>query len=87
MTGIAPDAMHEYEQGENTEKEKKLVRKQLITFYETHISTILKAELCSVDISSHNNTKEASTSKFYETSTVIANRWHNLLKLLTYFGF
>lgn len=64
MTGITPDAMHEYEQGENTEQDKKLVRQQLITSYETNISTSLKAELCGLDVSNHNNAKEASTSKF-----------------------
>lgn len=63
FTGIAPDSIHEYEQGDNTEQERKLVREKLVTFYETNISTRLKADLCSLEVGNHNHAKEASTSK------------------------
>ncbi|KAK9076051.1 hypothetical protein SSX86_004383 [Deinandra increscens subsp. villosa] len=59
--GIGPDAIQECEQGENTERERKLVRQQLITSYDTNISTRLKAEICSLDIANLDHAKEAST--------------------------
>ncbi|KAF5727626.1 ABC transporter G family member 14-like isoform X1 [Tripterygium wilfordii] len=55
--GIKPDSKQGSEQGEISEQEYKLVKKTLISAYEKHISTRLKAELCNVDV---NNTKDSS---------------------------
>lgn len=73
MTGIAPDAMQEYEQGEDTEDERKLVRQELVTFYDTNISTRLKADLCSLEITNHDHAKEASTSKSLKINIHLVN--------------
>nr|XP_043608325.1 ABC transporter G family member 14-like [Erigeron canadensis] len=80
--GIAPDAMHEYEQGENTEHERKLVREQLVSSYETYISTRLKADLCSVDISNHNHGKEASRRSHGKSEQWCTSWWHQFKVLL-----
>ncbi|KAL4592960.1 hypothetical protein LXL04_005969 [Taraxacum kok-saghyz] len=52
--GIAPDLIHDYEQGENTEDEKKSIREQLITCYETR----LKTDVPDFDVCKYNIGKE-----------------------------
>nr|KAJ0208615.1 hypothetical protein LSAT_V11C400187690 [Lactuca sativa] len=54
MEGIAPDSMHDYEQGENTDDEKKSIRQQLISCYETR----LKTDVCDLDVGNYNPGKE-----------------------------
>ncbi|KAM0059640.1 putative ABC transporter, AAA+ ATPase domain, ABC-2 type transporter [Helianthus debilis subsp. tardiflorus] len=81
--GIAPDAMQEHEQGETTEQEQKLVRQKLKTAYETNISTRLKADLCSVDVSNHiNHAKEASTRTHVQPEQWCTSWWHQFTVLL-----
>ncbi|KAI3680016.1 hypothetical protein L2E82_50753 [Cichorium intybus] len=75
--GIAPaDFMHEYDHGENTEQERQSVRQQLITSYETNISTRLKAELCS-----HNHAKEGPTNNV-KSEQWCTSWWHQFKVLL-----
>ncbi|KAI3812628.1 hypothetical protein L1987_17339 [Smallanthus sonchifolius] len=80
--GIAPDAMQEYEHGENTEHDQKLVRQKLNTCYETNISTRLKADLCSLDISNHNHAREASTRNHGKSEQWCTSWWHQFTVLL-----
>ncbi|KAI3694308.1 hypothetical protein L1987_77272 [Smallanthus sonchifolius] len=80
--GIAPDAMQEYEQGENTEHEQKSVRQKLITSYDTNISTRLKAELCSLDITNPDHAKEASTRNNVKSEQWCTSWWHQFKVLL-----
>ncbi|KAM0026847.1 putative ABC transporter, AAA+ ATPase domain, ABC-2 type transporter [Helianthus debilis subsp. tardiflorus] len=80
--GIAPDAMQEYEQGENTEHERKLVRQKLITSYDTNISTRLKAELCSLDITNNDHAKEASTRNQVKPEQWCTSWWHQFKVLV-----
>ncbi|KAJ9556144.1 hypothetical protein OSB04_010758 [Centaurea solstitialis] len=68
--GIAPDLIHDYEQGENAEGERKSVKQQLITCYETNISTRLKTDLFNLDVSNYNPAKEDSSR-----SRVQAAQW------------
>ena len=63
FAGIGPDDTNTFEQGEDTEQERKLVRDVLISAYDKNISTRLRAELCSLDINNYNYTKDATTSK------------------------
>ncbi|KAK1438361.1 hypothetical protein QVD17_04169 [Tagetes erecta] len=79
--GIAPDAMQEHEHGENIEQEQN-IRQKLITSYETNISASLKAELCSLDISNHNHTKEASTRNQVIPEQWCTSWWHQFTVLL-----
>ncbi|CAI9274841.1 unnamed protein product [Lactuca saligna] len=79
--GIPPDSMHEYEQGENTEQERKSVRQKLITSYEANISTRLKAELCSQDASKHNHTKDGSI-RTVKSEQWCTSWWHQFKVLL-----
>ncbi|KAI3728011.1 hypothetical protein L6452_16636 [Arctium lappa] len=80
--GIGPDSMHEYDQGENTEQERKLVRQQLVTSYETNISTRMKADLCSLDVSNHNHAKEALTRNHVQSEQWCTSWWHQFKVLL-----
>ncbi|PWA97151.1 AAA+ ATPase domain-containing protein [Artemisia annua] len=80
--GIAPDSIHEYEQGDNTEQERKLVREKLVTFYETNISTRLKADLCSLEVGSYNHAKEASTRGQMKSEQWCTSWWHQFKVLL-----
>ncbi|KAL8208343.1 hypothetical protein R6Q57_007755 [Mikania cordata] len=80
--GIAPDAMQEYEQGENTEHKRKLVRQELITSYDANISTRLKADLCSLDITIHDHAKEASTRNNVKSEQWCTSWWHQFKVLL-----
>lgn len=73
--------MHEYEQGENTEQERKSVRQKLITSYETNISTRLKAELCSQDASKHNHAKDGSIRNV-KSEQWCTSWWHQFKVLL-----
>lgn len=63
MAGIGPNSMNEFDQGDKTEQECKSVRQQLISAYDNNISTILKAELCSLDVNNYNPAKDGSISK------------------------
>ncbi|XP_076920066.1 ABC transporter G family member 14-like [Bidens hawaiensis] len=80
--GIEPDAMQEYEQGENTENERKLVRQKLITSYDTSILPSLKAELCSLDITNNDHAKEASTRNHVKSEQWCTSWWHQFKVLL-----
>ncbi|CAN1306275.1 ABC transporter G family member 14 [Linum perenne] len=74
------NAQNGSEQGENTEKEQKLVRETLISGYEKNISTTLKAELCNLDISNFSYTKDTPAninSEEWSTSW-----WHQFKVLL-----
>ncbi|KAK1408609.1 hypothetical protein QVD17_40534 [Tagetes erecta] len=80
--GIAPDAMQEYEQGEDTERERKLVRQELITFYDTNISTRLKDDLCSLDVTNHDHAKEALTRNHVRSEQWCTSWWHQFKVLI-----
>lgn len=64
FAGIGPDFEHSTEQRGDTDQEKNAVRDILISAYDKNISTGLKAELCSSEVSNYNCTKDASMSKF-----------------------
>lgn len=61
ISGIAPDSKQATEQGENAEREQKLVKETLISAYDKNISTRLKAELC--DANNCNYARDGSKSK------------------------
>lgn len=67
LPGIGPDLQHATEHGDNPQQDQKSVREFLASAYDKNISTTLKIELCSSDVSNYNN-KEASTSNYLQQS-------------------
>lgn len=61
--GIGPDFQQTIDHGDCTKQDPTSVRELLISAYDKNISTRLKTELFSSDVSSYNNTKETSISK------------------------
>lgn len=80
--GIGPDPKHAFEQGESAEQEQKLVREALISAYDKNISTRLKAELCSVDISNYGYSKDASTKRDTKSEQWCTSWWHQFHVLI-----
>lgn len=65
IPGIGPDSPHATtDHSDNSQKDPISVREILISAYDKNISTRLKTELCSSDVSGYNYTKETSISKF-----------------------
>lgn len=80
--GIGPDSMHVMEQVDNLEQERKSVRQALISAYDKNISTRLKVELCSLDASNYNHTKDASTRRNAMSEQWCTTWWHQFKVLL-----
>ncbi|XP_057481035.1 ABC transporter G family member 14-like [Actinidia eriantha] len=80
--GIGPDDKNTFEQGENTEQERKSVRDVLISAYDKNISTRLRAELCSLDINNYNYTKDATTRNNVKPEQWCTSWWHQFKVLL-----
>ncbi|CAI0442001.1 unnamed protein product [Linum tenue] len=73
--GIPPDR-NGGDQGENMEKEQKLVRETLISAYEKNISTSLKAELCNLDVNSFSYIKDTPARKNTNSEEWSTSWWH-----------
>ncbi|CAI0410170.1 unnamed protein product [Linum tenue] len=73
--GIAPDR-NGGEQGENMEKEQKLVKETLISAYERNISTTLKAELCNLDVNRFSHIKDTPARKNTNSEEWSTSWWH-----------
>lgn len=69
IPGIGPDFQHTTNHSDNPQQDPASVREFLISAYEKNISTRLKIELCSSDMSSYNY-KEASARKFSSLSLI-----------------
>ncbi|PSR91728.1 ABC transporter G family member 14 like [Actinidia chinensis var. chinensis] len=80
--GIGPDDKNTFEQGENTEQERMLVRDVLISAYDKNISTRLRAELCSLDINNYNYTKDATTRNNVKPDQWCTSWWYQFKVLL-----
>nr|KAJ0226236.1 hypothetical protein LSAT_V11C100011110 [Lactuca sativa] len=78
MEGIAPDSMHDYEQGENTNDEKKSIRQQLISCYETR----LKTDVCDLDVGNYNPGKETLPRNCVESEQWCTSWWHQFKVLV-----
>ncbi|XP_057477937.1 ABC transporter G family member 14-like [Actinidia eriantha] len=78
--GIGPDKT--IEQGDNTEQERKLVRDVLISAYDKNISTILKAELSSLEVNNYNYAKDASIRNNVKPEQWCTSWWHQFKVLL-----
>ncbi|CAI9289232.1 unnamed protein product [Lactuca saligna] len=78
--GIALDSMHDYEQSENTDDEKKSIRQQLITCYETR----LKTDVCDLDVCNYNLGKEALPNRGnrMESQQWCTSWWHQFKVLV-----
>lgn len=66
LPGIGPDHQHTAENSDNPQEDPKSVREFLANAYDKNISTRLKIELGSSDISSYNN-KEMSISNYLQS--------------------
>ncbi|XP_031377217.1 ABC transporter G family member 14 [Punica granatum] len=76
--GLSPDSKNAIDQVESTDQEKKAVRDTLLSAYDKNISTRLKAELCTIDVSSYTFVKGRDTrSEQWCTSW-----WHQFKVLL-----
>ncbi|KAI3792886.1 hypothetical protein L2E82_06777 [Cichorium intybus] len=75
--GIAPDSMHDYEQGENAE-EQKTIRQQLITCYETR----LKTDVSELDVCNYNLGKEALARNHVQSEQWCTSWWHQFKVLV-----
>nr|KAJ0195349.1 hypothetical protein LSAT_V11C700382220 [Lactuca sativa] len=78
MEGIAPDSMHDYEQGENTNDEKKSIRQQLISCYETR----LKTDVCDLDVGNYSPGKETLPRNCVESEQWCTSWWHQFKVLV-----
>ncbi|KAG5248587.1 ABC transporter family member [Salix suchowensis] len=80
--GIGPDSKNGTDQGENMEKEQKLVKEALISAYQKNISTRMKAELCNSDPDSYNFTKDATAKTETKSSEQWCTSWWYQFKVL-----
>ncbi|KAM4073425.1 hypothetical protein ACJW30_10G017300 [Castanea mollissima] len=78
--GIAPDSKQATEQGENAEREQKLVKETLISAYDKNISTRLKAELC--EPNNYNYPKDGSKRHDMQSEQWCTSWWHQFRVLL-----
>ncbi|XP_065616155.1 ABC transporter G family member 14 isoform X2 [Quercus suber] len=78
--GIAPDSKQATEQGENAEREQKLVKETLISAYDKNISTRLKAELC--DANNCNYARDGSKRHDMKSEQWCTSWWHQFKVLL-----
>ncbi|XP_050265204.1 ABC transporter G family member 14 [Quercus robur] len=78
--GIAPDSKQATEQGENAEREQKLVKETLISAYDKNISTRLKAELC--DANNYNYARDGSKRHDMKSEQWCTSWWHQFKVLL-----
>lgn len=72
--GIGPDLQHSNEQSDNIQADPTYVKELLISSYDKNISTRLKTELFSSDVSSYNYAKD-SPEKW-------CNSWWHQFKIL-----
>ncbi|KAK6129888.1 hypothetical protein DH2020_036359 [Rehmannia glutinosa] len=79
--GIGPDFQHATERSDNPQQDPKSVREFLISAYDKNISTRLKIELCSSDVSSYNY-KEAPTRNDVKSEKWCTTWWHQFKILL-----
>ncbi|KAG8375225.1 hypothetical protein BUALT_Bualt10G0078200 [Buddleja alternifolia] len=80
--GIAPDIQHASDHGENAQQDPVSIREFLISAYDKNISTRLKTELCSSDVSSYNYTKETSTRNDVKSEKWCTTWWYQFKILL-----
>lgn len=74
LPGIGPDLQHATEPSDNPQQDQKSLRKFLAFAYDKNISTTLKIELGSSDVSSYYN-KEASSSNYLQPSPSYSKIW------------
>nr|QVT92364.1 ABC transporter [Salvia miltiorrhiza] len=79
--GIGPDFQHAAEHSNCTQQDPTSVRELLISAYDKNISTRLKTELFSSDVSSYNNTKETSIRNV-KSQKWCTTWWHQFKILL-----
>ncbi|KAK4490857.1 hypothetical protein RD792_001572 [Penstemon davidsonii] len=79
--GIGPD-QHAIDHSDNLQQDPISVRKLLVSAYDKNISTKLKIELCSSDVSSYNFTKETSTRNDVKLEKWSTSWWHQFKVLL-----
>ncbi|KAK9079933.1 hypothetical protein SSX86_001608 [Deinandra increscens subsp. villosa] len=76
--GIPPNTMHDYEQGENAEEERKSVRQKLVTCFETTLQT----GLYDLEVCNYNQAKEDSKRSHLESEQWCTSWWHQFKVLL-----
>ncbi|KAI3453904.1 hypothetical protein Pfo_010567 [Paulownia fortunei] len=79
--GIGPDFQHATDHSDNPQQDPISVREFLISAYDKNISTRLKIELCSSDVSSYNY-KEAPTRNDVKSEKWCTTWWHQFKILL-----
>ncbi|KAI3687268.1 hypothetical protein L1987_80962 [Smallanthus sonchifolius] len=80
--GISPDTMHDYEQGETAEEERKSVRQELITCFETNLPTRWETGLYDLDVCNYNQEKEGLTRSRVQSEQWCTSWWHQFKVLL-----
>ncbi|PIN12552.1 Transporter, ABC superfamily (Breast cancer resistance protein) [Handroanthus impetiginosus] len=79
--GIGPDFQHVTDHNDSPQQDPIALRKLLISAYDENISTRLKIELCSSDVSGYNY-KEASTRYDVKSEQWCTTWWHQFKVLL-----
>ncbi|GER56220.1 ABC transporter family protein [Striga asiatica] len=79
--GIGPDYEHGTDHNENVQ-DVTSVRETLISAYDKNISTRLKNELCSSDVTGHTQAKETTIRNDVETQKWCTTWWHQFKILL-----
>ncbi|KAI3821892.1 hypothetical protein L1987_09467 [Smallanthus sonchifolius] len=80
--GISPDTMHDYEQGETAEEERKSVRQKLITCFETNLPTTWETGLYDLDVCNYNQAKEGLTRSRVQSEQWCTSWWHQFKVLI-----
>ncbi|GAB2235514.1 hypothetical protein Droror1_Dr00025939 [Drosera rotundifolia] len=81
-SGIGPDSKHGTELCESTEQEKKLFRETLISAFDKNISTILKVELYSLDVTAYHCKRDAPARSEMKPEQWCTSWWHQFTVLL-----
>ncbi|KAM0046521.1 putative ABC transporter, AAA+ ATPase domain, ABC-2 type transporter [Helianthus debilis subsp. tardiflorus] len=76
--GIAPDTMHDYEQGEDAEEERKSVRKKLVSCFETRWET----SLYDLDVCNYNPEIEGLKRSHVQSEQWYTSWWYQFTVLL-----
>ncbi|KAI3468516.1 hypothetical protein Pfo_025179 [Paulownia fortunei] len=79
--GIGPDFQHAADHSDNIQPDTSM-RELLISAYDKNISTRLKTELCTSDVSSYNYTKETSIRNDVKSQKWCTTWWHQFKILL-----